>query len=77
MHNPDPTPRPRTVSASAEAIIGIGITVAALGTLCLLLGFAQSMRAEHHSAVILLPIGGIMLAIGAVTAMMGHSRKRR
>ncbi len=77
MDNPDPTPRPRTVSASAEAIIGIGITVAALGVLCLLLGLAQSMRSEHQSAIVLLPIGGIMLAIGAVTAMMGQSRKRR
>ncbi|MBA2744290.1 MAG: hypothetical protein H0U43_08305, partial [Chthoniobacterales bacterium] len=60
MDNPDPSSQPRTVPVSAEAIIGIGITVAALGVLCLLLGWAQSMRSEHQSAIILLPIGGIM-----------------
>ncbi|HEV8185316.1 MAG TPA: hypothetical protein VGP40_05120 [Chthoniobacterales bacterium] len=79
MENPEPTPLPppRTVSASSEGIIGIGITVAALGVLCLLLGCAQWMRVEHQVAFIFLPIGALLVAAGAVTAMIGQSRKRR
>ncbi len=79
MENPEPKPLPpsRTISASSEGIIGIGITVAALGVLCLLLGCAQWMRVEHQVAFIFLPIGALLVAAGAVTAMIGQSRKRR
>ncbi len=80
MENPEPTPLPpppRTLSASSEGIIGIGITVAGLGVLCLLLGCAQWMRLEHQVAFIFLPLGALLVAAGAVTAMIGQLRNRQ
>lgn len=78
MENSEPTTSaPRSPSISAEAIIGIGITVAALGVLCLLLGWAQWMRVEHAVAMIFLPLGALLVAGGAIGAIVGQSRKRR
>ncbi len=71
------TPPPRTAPVSTDGMIGIGITVAALGVLCLLLGWAQWMRLEHQIAVIFLAIGAVLVAVGAVTTMTGHARRRR
>lgn len=58
---------------SAEAVIGTGVTIAALGVLFLLLGWAQTMRDEDGAAWILLGIGGVMLVVGGMAAMFGHS----
>lgn len=60
---------------SAEAIIGLGITIATLGVLFLLLGWAQWMRQVHDAAMILLGIGGVMFVLGAIGALAGRSRK--
>ncbi|MDQ6626762.1 MAG: phage holin family protein [Verrucomicrobiota bacterium] len=78
MDNSEPTsPRPVTPSNNSEGIIGIGITIAALGILCLLLGWAQWMREVHDVAMTFLILGAVMVLVGGVTAMMGQARKRR
>lgn len=61
---------------SAEALIGIGITVAALGVLFLLLGWAQSMREVHSAATILFAIGAVMFVVGGLATMMARSRRK-
>lgn len=73
MNSPEPTPRSSFLSA--EAMIGIGMTIASLGVLFLLLGWAQWMRQVHDAAVILLGIGGVMFVLGAIGALMGRSGK--
>ncbi|MBA3881892.1 MAG: hypothetical protein H0X73_04050 [Chthoniobacterales bacterium] len=77
MDNPEPSPTRRRASASPEGIIGIGITLAAVGILFLLLGWAQWMRVEHQVAIVFLPLGGLLVAVGGLIATLGHSRKRR
>ena len=77
MNTPEETPRDEKPSDSSEAIIGTGITVAALGVMLLLLGWAQSMRDVPSAAMILCGIGALMLVGGGIVAMMGNSRKRR
>jgi hypothetical protein len=61
---------------SAEAVIGTGITIAALGVMFLLLGWAQSMRQEGTAAFILLALGAVMLVVGGMAAMFGSSGNR-
>ena len=61
---------------SAEAMIGTGVTIAAMGVLFLLLGWAQSMRQEHGAAWILLGIGAVMLVVGGMAAVFGSSGNR-
>lgn len=58
---------------SAEAVIGTGVTIGALGVLCLLLGWAQSMREQHSAAWILLAIGAVMLVVGVIAAVFGQA----
>ena len=58
---------------SAEAVIGTGVTIAALGVLFLLLGFAQTMRDQHSAAWILLGIGAVMLVVGGLSAAFAQS----
>lgn len=60
---------------SAEAVIGTGVTIAALGVLFLLLGWAQTMRDEHSAAWILLGIGAVMLVVGGMSAAFAQSAK--
>lgn len=74
---PPPSPVARTTSISAEALIGIGITLAALGVLGLLLGWAQWMRLVHDSAIAWLVTGAVAVVIGVITAVVGSSRKPR
>ena len=62
---------------SAEALIGLGITIAALGILCLLLGWAERMRAVEKISVLWLSVGAIMLVLGAIMAVMARSRGPR
>ncbi len=61
---------------SAEAMIGTGITIASIGVLFLLLGWAQWMRQVHDAAVILLGLGGVLFVLGTIGALMGRSGKR-
>ena len=75
------TPEQQPVSAptrrmSAEAVIGTGVTIAALGVLCLLLGWAQIMREQHGPAWILLAIGAVLLVVGGLAALFGGSGQR-
>ncbi|MFN2476470.1 MAG: hypothetical protein ABR526_09060 [Chthoniobacterales bacterium] len=79
MDNPEEaSPQPVTsTSNNSEGIIGIGITIGALGILCLLLGWAQWMRIEHHVAMIFLPLGALLVVGGGIAAMVGQSRKQR
>ena len=49
---------------SAEALIGLGITIAALGLLGLLLGWAQHMRSVPESAMLWLGLGGACVVLG-------------
>ena len=60
---------------SAEAIIGTGVTIAALGVLFLLLGWAQMMREQEGAGWILLGIGAVMLVVGGVAAAFAQSAK--
>ena len=76
MNTPEETPRGDKPSDSSEAIIGTGITIAAIGVLLLLLGWAQSMREVPSAAVILCGLGVLLLVAGGIVAMMGKSRKR-
>jgi membrane protein implicated in regulation of membrane protease activity len=61
---------------SAEAVIGTGVTVASIGVLFLLLGWAQSMRQEPAAAFILFAIGAVLLVVGGMAAMFGSSGRR-
>ena len=78
MSTPEETTRgDETTSESSEAIIGTGVTVAALGVMFLLLGWAQWMREAHSAAMILLIIGAVMAVVGGIVAAMAKSRKGR
>ena len=61
---------------SPEAVIGLGITIAWLGLLCLMLGWAQALRQVPASAWIWLPLGAVLMIVGGLGAVFGHSRKR-
>ena len=65
-----PAPKSRM---SAEAVIGTGITIAALGVMFLLLGWAQSMRGVASAAWILLAIGGVMFVGGGLMTAFAQS----
>ena len=58
---------------SSEAVIGTGVTIAALGVLFLLLGWAQTMREVEGAAWILLGIGAVLLVGGGLTAAFAQS----
>ncbi len=62
---------------SSEALIGIGITVAGLGVLCLLLGWAELMRSVPAMAWIWLALGAVLLVLGGLIAAFPRSRDRR
>ena len=62
---------------SAEALVGLGITIAALGLLGLLLGWAQQMRSVPGSAALWLGVGAAMVILGAIVAGMARTRKGR
>lgn len=75
MNKPAEPPKSRPSLFDAEAIVGAGISIATLGVMFLLLGWAQVMREAEAAAWILLPIGGVLLVAGVITAMAGRSRK--
>jgi hypothetical protein len=66
-----------TPPISAEAFIGIGITIAGLGVLCLLLGWAQHMRKVPTMGWLWLALGVVLLVLGGVAAAFPRSRSRR
>ncbi len=61
---------------SPEAIIGLGITVAWLGLLCVMLGWAEALRQEPAVAWIWLPLGAVLIVAGAIAAMTGRGKRR-
>ncbi len=62
---------------SAEALVGLGITIGALGVLCLLLGWAEHMRAVQKISVLWLTVGAVMVVLGVVMTVIARSRGRR
>ena len=62
---------------SSEALVGIGITVAWLGLMCLLLGWAEYMRAVPKMAMIWLALGAVLVVLGGLAALSAKSKDRR
>ena len=60
---------------SPQAIIGLGVTVAWLGLLCLMLGWAEALRQVPAAARIWLPLGAVLMIGGGIGAFVGQSRK--
>ena len=70
--------KPRGLATlSSEALIGIGITVAWLGLMCLLLGWAQHMRSVPKSAFLWLALGAVLFVLGGLAAVSAKSRDSR
>lgn len=67
----------KSAAMSAEALIGLGITIAALGFLGLLLGWAQKMRSVPESAMLWFGIGGACMVLGGIIAATARARKGR
>ena len=66
-----------TPTISAEAFLGIGITIAGLGVLCLLLGWAEHMRSVPTMGWTWLALGVVLLILGGVAVTFPRSRDRR
>jgi len=66
-----------TPTISAEAFIGIGITIAFLGILCLLLGWAQHMRSVPTMGWIWLAVGAVLFVLGGLAAAFPRTMERR
>lgn len=66
-----------TPAISAEAFIGIGITIAFLGILCLLLGWAQHMRSVPVMGWTWLVLGVVLLVLGGLAVAFPRTRDRR
>jgi hypothetical protein len=62
---------------SAEALVGLGITIAGLGLLGLLLGWAQHMRSVPESAMLWLCAGAACVVLGGIIAAAGRAKKGR
>jgi hypothetical protein len=62
---------------SAEALVGLGITIAALGLLGLLLGWAQHMRSVPASAMLWCGVGAGCVILGGIIAVSARARKDR
>ena len=62
---------------SAEALVGLGITIAALGLLALLLGWAQHMRSVPEGAMLWGSIGAACVVLGGLIAAAARARKGR
>lgn len=58
-------------------MIGIGITIASLGLLGLLLGWAQQMRSVPNWAAVWFSLGAILAIAGIVIIALGGALKRR
>lgn len=62
---------------SSEALVGLGITIAALGLLGLLLGWAQRMRSVPGAAMVLCGLGVGCVVLGIIIALAARATKRR
>jgi hypothetical protein len=62
---------------SSEAFVGIGITVAELGGLCLLLGWAEQMRSVPKIALVWFALGVVLVVVGGLTAAIPRFNERR
>ena len=69
--------RRQLLAMSSEAMIGTGITIACLGLLGLLLGWAQQMRAVPSSASIWFALGAVLAISGLLIVAVGGARRRR
>lgn len=76
MHTPEEPQKNRPAIFTPEAVVGTGITIASLGVMFLLLGWAQMMREVEAAAWILLPIGAVMLVAGGLAAAFAHAGKK-
>ncbi|PYJ88541.1 MAG: hypothetical protein DME70_03850 [Verrucomicrobia bacterium] len=72
-----PLGQSKSAAMSAEAMIGLGITIAALGLLGLLLGWAQHMRSVPEGAMFWLGLGGACVLLGVIIAATARARKGR
>jgi hypothetical protein len=76
--NTDEKPLPsRGPLLSPEVIVGIGITVAELGILCLLLGWAEHMRSVPTVAWTWLVLGAALFVLGGLAALSARPKDRR
>ena len=62
---------------SAEALVGTGITLAAVGFLFLLLGWAQHLRETEEGRLLFFAVGALLFFGGIVIWMMGSGREKR
>jgi hypothetical protein len=69
--------RSQLIAMSPEALIGTGITIASLGLLGLLLGWAQQMREVPHSAAVWFGLGAILAILGLLVVAVAAVRRRR
>jgi hypothetical protein len=77
MKSPKAPARFEGAAMSAEALVGLGMTIAGLGLLGLLLGWAQHMRSVPESAVLWLCAGGAGVVLGGIIATAGRAKKGR
>jgi hypothetical protein len=68
---------PESGAISAEALVGLGITIGALGILCLLLGWAEQMRAVQKISALWLTVGAVMVVLGGIMVVIARSRALR
>jgi hypothetical protein len=76
MNASEKSPQAGTHLISPEAIIGIGVTIAELGVLCLLLGWAEYMRFVPAIAWIWLALGAVLFVLGGLAAAFAWSKGR-
>lgn len=69
--------RRQLLAMSPEAMIGLGITIASLGLLGLLLGWAQQMRAVPSAAAVWFALGAVLAIVGILIVAVAGARKRR
>lgn len=77
MNTTERAPVSRKKKMSAEAVIGTGITIAMIGLLFAMLGWAQHMREAKEAAWMLLPLGAVLLVIGLIMAVAGGVTKHK
>ena len=76
MNAENPRSPGKSSSFSPEARIGTGITIAGLGLLGVLLGWAEHMRSEPGVGNGWLIVGAIFMIIGIIMALSGRSSAR-
>jgi hypothetical protein len=69
--------RRQLLAMSPEAMIGTGITIASLGLLGLLLGWAQQMREVPSWAGVWFALGAVLAIVGLLIVAVARMRKLR